>query len=125
MAAGSMDHQAGDMEPTSQEPNTPPPPPDAGSTRPDGPAVEADVGDRLHRCRRGRMLAGVAGGVAEYFDIDPTVVRVAFVAATLLGALAVPLYVAGWFLIPEEGAECSVAEDLLGRDPLGPHRAAA
>ena len=47
------------------------------------------------------MLAGVAVGLADYFDIDPTLVRVGFVALSLLGGLAVPLYLAGWLLIPE------------------------
>ncbi len=62
------------------------------------------------------MLGGVAQGVAEYFDIDPTLVRIGFVAATLLGGLAVPLYIAGWLLIPAEGADASVAEELLGHE---------
>lgn len=66
--------------------------------------------------RRGgphRMLAGVAVGLAEYLDVDPTLVRVGFVVLTLLGGLAVPLYLAGWLLIPEVGADQSVAEELL------------
>jgi phage shock protein PspC (stress-responsive transcriptional regulator) len=62
------------------------------------------------------MLAGVAVGLADYFDVDPTIVRIGFVALSLLGGLAVPLYLAGWFLIPEQGAELSVAEELLARD---------
>jgi phage shock protein PspC (stress-responsive transcriptional regulator) len=62
------------------------------------------------------MLAGVAAGMADYFDIDPTLVRIGFVALSLLGGLAVPLYLAGWLLIPEEGADGSVAEELLARE---------
>ncbi|MGO8869888.1 MAG: PspC domain-containing protein [Acidimicrobiales bacterium] len=72
--------------------------------------------DRLHRRRDGRMLAGVAAGLADYFDIDPTLVRIAFVVLAVVGGLAVPLYLAGWLLIPEEGADRSVAEDLLERE---------
>jgi phage shock protein PspC (stress-responsive transcriptional regulator) len=64
------------------------------------------------------MLVGVASGVADYFDIDPTLVRIGFVALSLLGGLAVPLYLAGWLLIPEEDAELSVAEELLARERL-------
>jgi phage shock protein PspC (stress-responsive transcriptional regulator) len=64
------------------------------------------------------MLAGVAAGLAEYFDIDPTLVRVGFVALSLLGGLAVPLYLAGWLFIPEEGADQSVAEELLARERI-------
>jgi phage shock protein C len=73
---------------------------------------------RLHRRRHGRMVAGVAAGMADYFDIDPTLVRIGFVVLSLMGGLAIPLYVAGWLLIPEEGAELSVAEDLLAREPV-------
>jgi phage shock protein PspC (stress-responsive transcriptional regulator) len=72
--------------------------------------------ERLHRVAHHRMVAGVAGGLADYFDVDPTIVRVGFVALAFLGGLAVPLYLAGWLLIPEEGSEESVAEELLARE---------
>jgi phage shock protein PspC (stress-responsive transcriptional regulator) len=62
------------------------------------------------------MLAGVAAGIAHYFDVDPTLVRVGFVALALLGGLAVPLYLAGWLLIPEADTDVSLAEELLGRE---------
>ena len=94
------------------------PPPADESTRSAGdessrPAPESD---RLHRGGPRRMLAGVAVGLADYFDVDPILVRVGFVALSLLGGLAVPLYLAGWLLIPDEGAELSVAEELLARE---------
>ena len=63
------------------------------------------------------MLGGVAAGLADYFDIDPTIVRVGFVALAFLGGLAVPLYLAGWLLIPDEDSDQSIAEELLGRGP--------
>jgi phage shock protein PspC (stress-responsive transcriptional regulator) len=72
--------------------------------------------DRLHRFREGRMLAGVAAGLADYFGIDPTLVRIGFVGLALFGGLAVPLYLAGWLLIPEEEGGPSVAEELLARE---------
>ncbi len=81
-----------------------------GST---GPEMGRPPSDRLLRGGEGRMVGGVAVGLADYFDVDPTLVRIGFVALTLLGGLAVPLYVAGWLLIPDEGAESSVAEELL------------
>ncbi len=62
------------------------------------------------------MLAGVAAGIAHFFDVDPTLVRVAFVALALLGGLAVPLYLAGWLLIPEADTDVSLAEELLARE---------
>jgi phage shock protein PspC (stress-responsive transcriptional regulator) len=96
-----------------QNPATDPPPAGPpGTTAPATPQLE----DRLHRGRDRRMLAGVAVGLADYFDIDPTLVRIAFVVLTLLGGLAVPLYLAGYLMIPEEGSDYSVAEELLARE---------
>ena len=69
---------------------------------------------RLHRVRSGRMVAGVAAGLADYLDIDPTLVRIGFVVLALMGGIAVPVYLAGWFLIPESGSEQSMAEEMLG-----------
>ena len=64
--------------------------------------------------RDGSMLAGVAAGLAEYFEVDATFVRIGLVALTLLGGAGVPLYVAAWLLIPEEGSEVAVAGEILG-----------
>lgn len=67
----------------------------------------------LCRIREGSMLAGVATGLAEYFDLDVTIVRIGLVALTLLGGAGVPLYVAAWLLIPEEGSEVAIAGEVL------------
>ncbi len=68
---------------------------------------------RLRRHSNGRILGGVASGFAEYFDLDVAVVRVGFIALCLFGGMAIPLYVAGWLLIPEEGTDTPTATDLL------------
>lgn len=67
----------------------------------------------LRRPREGAMLAGVAAGLAEYVGLDVTLVRIGLVTLSLLGGIGVPLYVAGWLLIPEEGSGSSIAGDLL------------
>ena len=68
----------------------------------------------LRRSTDDRMLAGVAGGLARYFDVDATLVRIAFVVLTIVGGGAgVPLYLAAWLLIPEDGADKSVAASFL------------
>jgi phage shock protein PspC (stress-responsive transcriptional regulator) len=59
------------------------------------------------------MLAGVAAGIAEHLDLDVTLVRIVLVVLAFIGGLAVPLYLAAWLLIPDEGADMSVAEDLI------------
>jgi phage shock protein PspC (stress-responsive transcriptional regulator) len=60
-----------------------------------------------------RILAGVAAGIADYLEIDVAVVRIGFVVLCLLGGFGIPAYLAGWLLIPEEGAPVSVAESWL------------
>jgi phage shock protein PspC (stress-responsive transcriptional regulator) len=62
------------------------------------------------------MLGGVALGLADYFDVDPTIVRIGFVALAFVGGLAVPLYLAGWLLIPDDESDRSVAEELFARE---------
>jgi phage shock protein PspC (stress-responsive transcriptional regulator) len=59
------------------------------------------------------MVAGVAAGIAEHLDLDVTLVRIVLVVLAFIGGLAVPLYIAAWLLIPDEGSEMSVAEDLI------------
>lgn len=67
----------------------------------------------LRRQHDGRMLAGVAGGLARYLGVDVTIVRVFFVAATLLGGAGVPVYLACLLLIPEEGSDTCLAAEFL------------
>ncbi|HEV8635540.1 MAG TPA: PspC domain-containing protein, partial [Chloroflexota bacterium] len=55
----------------------------------------------LHRSRRDRVVAGVCGGLGEYFGIDPTVVRLAFVAVALAGGASVLAYIILALLLPE------------------------
>jgi phage shock protein PspC (stress-responsive transcriptional regulator) len=110
--AGSASTAAATGTATSTEQPAPPPSAASDPSGPSGPSGE----QRLHRGGQGRMLAGVAGGLADYFDVDPTFVRIGFVALAFLGGLAVPLYVAGWLLIPDEDTDLSVAEELLARE---------
>lgn len=69
----------------------------------------------LRRSPDHRMIAGVAAGVADWLDVDVTAVRAGFVVLALAGGLGVPLYLAGWLLLPEEGSNESMAEELLHR----------
>jgi phage shock protein PspC (stress-responsive transcriptional regulator) len=62
------------------------------------------------------MLGGVAVGLADYFDVDPILVRVGFVVLAVMGGLAVPVYLAGWALIPDEDTDTSIAEEILARE---------
>jgi len=67
----------------------------------------------LRRPVEGRMLGGVAAGIARSLGVDPVLVRVAFAVLMLVGAAGLPLYLAGWLLIPDEASGESVAAQLI------------
>src|SRR5688500_15151371 len=82
------------MEPTSDTPDAPPPSPPPRAPR------------RLTRSSRDRIVGGVSGGIGRYFGIDPTLVRIGFVALALFGGTGLVVYAAALVLVPldEEGA---------------------
>ena len=55
---------------------------------------------RLYRSRRNRQLAGVAGGMAEYLEIDPTVVRLVWILSIFIGGFGILLYIIMAFIVP-------------------------
>ena len=57
---------------------------------------------KLYRSRTNRMLAGVCGGLAQYFNTDVTLIRVLFVALTVLAGDGPLLYLAMWIIVPKE-----------------------
>ncbi|HEU5421781.1 MAG TPA: PspC domain-containing protein [Streptosporangiaceae bacterium] len=67
----------------------------------------------LYRPADDRMLAGVGAGIARYLSIDVTIVRVVLAVLAVAGGFGVPLYIAGWLLIPDEGHELSIAEEFI------------
>ncbi|HET8604422.1 MAG TPA: PspC domain-containing protein [Marmoricola sp.] len=71
------------------------------------PAEMRDLG-RLRRSRTDRRFAGVAGGLAQHFDVDPTIVRVVFVVTTFFGGAGLLAYAALWLVVPEEGSDHAV-----------------
>jgi phage shock protein C len=62
------------------------------------------------------MVAGICAGIAEYFGVDVTLVRVIVtVVAVITGGAGLLAYLAAWAIIPEEGEKTSLAEDLIGQ----------
>jgi phage shock protein C len=57
---------------------------------------------KLYRTRDERMLAGVCGGLAQFFSIDPTIVRLIFVVLALMGGPGLLIYIIMWIVVPEE-----------------------
>ena len=68
----------------------------------------------LVRSRDGRMLAGVCAGVAGYFGVDVTLVRVIWaVVSVLTGGAGVLAYLAAWAIIPDEGQKSPIDENIV------------
>ncbi|MEP9361896.1 PspC domain-containing protein [Nocardioides sp. CN2-186] len=90
---------------TTTPPEAPPPRHDSPG-QDTGPRVTRDeIRDlgRLRRSRSDRKVAGVAGGLARHLDIDPLVLRVAFVVLVFFGGAGLILYGACWLLVPQDG----------------------
>ncbi len=67
---------------------------------------------RLTRSRNNKMIAGVCGGLAEYFAIDPVIVRLIFVLVTLTSGIGLLFYPVLWIVMPKAGPG-----DFLPHDP--------
>ena len=70
----------------------------------------------LTRSRKGRMVAGVCAGAADYFGLDVTLVRVIVAVVSIItGGAGVLAYLAAWAIIPEEGEKISIAQNIVGK----------
>ena len=78
-----------------------------GTTRPED--------RRWRRPRTGRIVGGVAAGVARHTDLEPWMVRTLFVLTSFAGGFGIVAYLAAWLIMPEEGTTEAVA-DQLGRN---------
>ena len=56
---------------------------------------------KLYRSRNQRMLAGVCGGLAEYFNVDATLIRVLFLVLAVVGGSGLVIYVVMWLIVPD------------------------
>ena len=99
-------------EPGPEQPTTEQPGPERPTT--EQPTAAAPPARRLYRTRDERVIAGVCGGIARYFNIDPVLVRVGAVALAFLGGAGLLAYLAAVLLIPKEGES--------GQPPEAPSR---
>ena len=92
-AAGDSDKSAEASEPSD--------PADA-----EEPAAKSSKGKRefrwpaLRRSKDDRLFAGVAGGLGDYFGIDPVIVRIGFIILTFFGGVGIALYLVSWLIVP-------------------------
>ena len=57
---------------------------------------------RLYRSKKERVIGGVAGGIAEYFNIDPTLIRLLWILAIFGWGAGILAYIVAWIIIPEK-----------------------
>jgi phage shock protein PspC (stress-responsive transcriptional regulator) len=115
-------NEPGPEQPTPEQPTPEQPKPEQPTTEQPGPerptteqpTAAAPPARRLYRTRDERVIAGVCGGIARYFNIDPVLVRVGAVALAFLGGAGLLAYLAAVLLIPKEGEN--------GRPPEAPSR---
>ena len=66
---------------------------------------------RLYRSRTDRMICGVCGGLGNYFGVDPSLIRLAFVLLLVFGGSGFLIYLILWIILPEEGRTYASPEE--------------
>ena len=78
------------------------------------PGSPSAASPRLTRRSHDKLIAGVASGIGDRFDIEPNLVRLAFVVLALAGGAGIVLYVAGWLFLPEDDGTADAHRTLRG-----------
>ncbi len=72
---------------------------------------------RMYLSNQNKVIAGVGGGLGEYFDIDPVLIRVAFVVLTFLHGFGLLAYIVAWIAMPRVPASEVVVESVAKPEP--------
>lgn len=70
-------------------------------------------GKKLVRKTDDKMIAGVASGIADYFGVDVTLIRVLFVVTAIFGGFGLVVYIVMWILVPEEGSGRAMIDNMI------------
>jgi phage shock protein PspC (stress-responsive transcriptional regulator) len=65
--------------------------------------MAAQVPSRLYRSRSQKMISGVCGGLGEYFDVDPVLIRLLFVVTAFISGVGILAYIVLWIVVPFDG----------------------
>lgn len=93
-----------------------------------GPMTSQDTqrteapGRLLRRRTSDRVIGGVAGGIGDYFNVDPLLIRIGFVGLIIFGGAGLVLYLVAWLLMPAEGQDLSPVETVIRRIGMTPGR---
>ena len=71
---------------------------------------------QLRRSTINRVIAGVAGGLGEYFNIDPTIIRIIFILLTVFGGSGVLIYLILWLIMPSDQTKNSDTSDHIKKN---------
>jgi phage shock protein C len=66
---------------------------------------------KLYRSKENKLIGGVCGGLGEYFDVDPTIIRLLWVIVILMGGSGILIYLVLWVVIPEKKDNISKKDD--------------
>ena len=66
---------------------------------------------RLYRSETNKVIAGVCGGLGEYFNIDPTIIRILFILFAFLHGSGLIVYIIMWVLVPTESQNANLGND--------------
>ena len=80
--------------------------------------MKLDLKKRLYKSRRDNTIAGVCGGIAEWLEIDPTIVRLLFVIFAMAGGPGVVVYIVLAVVIPEEPEFVQTSADKVKNDAV-------
>jgi len=69
---------------------------------------------RLYKSRRNKIIDGVCGGIAEYFDVDPTIVRILWILITLMGGSGFVLYIVAMIIMPANPEHVAMPQPSFG-----------
>jgi len=71
---------------------------------------------KLYRSEDNRVIAGVCAGLGEFFQIDPSIVRLIFVIITIFGGGGILLYLILWLIIPSDSSESELTKDNIRKN---------
>ena len=70
----------------------------------------------LHRSESNRIIAGVAGGLGEYFNVDPILMRIIFILLTIFNGVGILLYIVLWAIMPSKSHNLNSGSDQVRRN---------
>lgn len=67
---------------------------------------------KLYRSREDKIIGGVCGGLAKYFDVDPTLIRILAVVSIFINGIGIIAYIIAWIIVPLEPSNSNRTEDV-------------